>query len=250
MLSVPLVLALLPALSLAAPSNDAALLVEREVRVLAKRADSPSSSSYLSEVFGMVNSRCQSTCDNGALADLTVHSCPSYCAFRTATCSQLTTQATIAACACSSQTLGDLRSCASCISTTTSSSKNATAVVVAYNSFVDLCTQEGLAQVTGTVEVGASTRAMSRTALAPSSASTDASSRATYNPAETVGSTATVPSLLASGSIASSARIAAAASASSSDAAVSASATGAANGRVAASVLALVGAVAGLALLA
>ncbi|GAA5899532.1 hypothetical protein JCM6882_001142 [Rhodosporidiobolus microsporus] len=178
------------------PYSDA--LVSHQVHALAKRAESPSSSSYLSDVFGMVTSQCEKTCSVG-LNDL-------------AACSKLTTQATIAACACSSVTLGDLRSCASCISTTTKSTGNATEVVNSYNSFVDLCTNEGLARVTGTVEVGASTTALSRSSKSSASTipSSAASSRATYNPSSAPASTATVPSLVATGSIASSARIAAA----------------------------------------
>ncbi|BGP03283.1 Fibrocystin-L-like protein [Rhodotorula toruloides ATCC 204091] len=179
----------------ARPGND--VLVAHAVRSLAKRAGSSptSSSSYLSEIFGMVTTQCQSTC-GASLQDLT-------------SCSNMTTQATIAACACSSVTLGDLRSCSSCISTTTRSDSNATTVVSAYNSYVDLCTQEGLATVTGTVEVGASTKAMSR-AASTASVTSIPSSLVTYNPSSKPASTATVPSLVASGSIASSARVAAA----------------------------------------
>ncbi|GAA6027217.1 hypothetical protein JCM8097_002494 [Rhodosporidiobolus ruineniae] len=216
----------------ASPAPYADALVAHQVNSLAKRASSPASSSYLADIFSMTTSRCSGVT---ALNDLTA-------------CSKNTNQATIAACACSSVTLGDLRTTASCISTTTTSSANATAVVNAYNSFVDLCTNEGLAKVTGTVEVGASTRSMAR----PSStvvSSASASSRATYNPSAAPASTATVPSLIASGSIASSARVAAASAASVSAAGASASPTSGA-GRVAASLLAVAGAVVGFAALA
>ncbi|GAA6006049.1 uncharacterized protein JCM10292_006528 [Rhodotorula paludigena] len=189
-------------------------LLAHNIRSLVKRASSPAQSSYLSDIYNMVTPRCEKTCNVG-LQDLTA-------------CSTLANQATIAACACSSVTLGDLRSCASCISTTATSTHNQTTVVSAYNSFVDLCTAEGLASVTGTVEVGASTRAISRTstnaaqsAAATSAASSETvSSRATYNPSPSPVTTASVPALIASGEVASSAR------ASASDAAVAAAQSG------------------------
>ncbi|BGP43277.1 hypothetical protein JCM10450v2_007422 [Rhodotorula kratochvilovae] len=207
----------LSGLAVALPGAD--VLVAHSVRQLAKRAATPAQSSYLSDIFGMVTTRCESTCNVG-LEDLTA-------------CSNLSNQATIAACACSSVTLADLRACASCVSTTTRSTKNETAVVNSYNSFVDLCTEEGLAQVTGTVEVGASTKALSRTAtlaaasatraLAAASGSASASTtvRSTYNPAAAPISTASVPALIASGSIASSARSVASSQAAASQSAVS-----------------------------
>ncbi|GAA6018376.1 hypothetical protein JCM10207_000825 [Rhodosporidiobolus poonsookiae] len=210
-----------------APYDDA--LVAFAVHDLAKRAESPSSSSYLAQVFGMQTSKCDSVC-TVALNDFTE------------VCQAKTNQATIAACACSSTSLGDLRSCASCISSTTSSKSNATAVVEAYNSFVDLCTNNGLAMVTGTVAVGASTAPISRasasTRAASSAAAATSSSYATYNPSQSPVSTATVPSLVATGVSAASA-------------AASPSATGGAAG-LASSLAALVGAgaLAGLALLA
>lgn len=92
----------------------------------------------------------------------------------------------------------------------------------ALSSFVELCSEEGLATVTGTIEVGASTKAQPRSPSttvveASSTASTSlpasvtaTASLATYNPNSAPASTATVPSLVASGSIASSARAAAA----------------------------------------
>lgn len=76
--------------------------------------------------------------------------------------------------------------------------------------------------MTGTIEVGASTKALPRSSSttvveASSTASTSlpasvtaTASLATYNPNSAPASTATVPSLVASGSIASSARAAAA----------------------------------------
>ncbi|POY72850.1 hypothetical protein BMF94_4105 [Rhodotorula taiwanensis] len=184
--------------------------IARSVRSLARRADAsaPGSSQYLSEIFAMETAQCNSTCAV-SLGDFD-------------SCSKLSDQATIAACACSALTLGDLRSCASCISTTTKSTSNETSVV---SSFVNLCLQEGLATVTGTVEVGVSTKPISRSstsaASSASSASRSASSvnasstvtsapLATYNPSASYTATATVPSLVASGSIASSARAAAA----------------------------------------
>lgn len=145
-------------------------------------------------------------------------------------CAALNSQAAIAACACSAQTIGDVRSCASCISQDRRTSRgNSTAVVGYYNcarnelylevlmgadanrfmhvrtAYVDLCTSEGLATVTGTIAVGASTSALPRTPLpsAPSSVSASASvppeSRSTFNPsATTTTSVALVPSLLES----------------------------------------------------
>ncbi|GAA5864787.1 hypothetical protein JCM1840_004902 [Sporobolomyces johnsonii] len=191
----------------ASPSSPFDAAVALSVRSLAKRAaasssssaptssssSAPTSSSYLEDVFGMETSQCESTCGTG-LNDLT-------------TCSQESTQATIAACACSSLTLADLRSCASCISSTTTSSKNATLVVQAYNSFVDLCTQEGLVSVTGTVAVGASTKPLSRSSTATLAASSSAASSAhpTYDANSTPTSTAIVPSLVNTGSLASAA---------------------------------------------
>ncbi|GAA5866096.1 hypothetical protein JCM3774_000026 [Rhodotorula dairenensis] len=208
--------------------------IARSVRSLERRADasSPSTSTYLSDVFQMETPRCNSTCAV-SLGDFDA-------------CSQLSNQASIAACACSAQTLGDLRACASCISTTTKSDSNSTAVVNAYNSFVELCLQEGLVSVTGTVEVGASTKSMSRTSITAASASTASASTATsalpstitsgslatYNPSRAPVSTATVPSLVASGSIASSAR-AAAASASESATSTNQKTSGAASSRTA-----------------
>jgi hypothetical protein len=113
------------------------------------------------------------------------------------TCAKGSDQATIAACACSTQTLGDLRSCAAAISTSTKSSTNATQVVVSYNAFVDLCQTEGLATVTGTIAAGESTSAVSRASStsSPSQTSTSASSRPTYNAQSTHTSTATVAQL-------------------------------------------------------
>ncbi|BGP19778.1 hypothetical protein JCM10213_006440 [Rhodosporidiobolus nylandii] len=183
-------------LASASYASDALIAGDVQHLALAKRAESPSSSSYLQDVFGKSIPACQDVCDLG-LSDY-------------AACANLTTQATIAACACSSVTLGDLRSCASCISTHTSSSSNATDVVSAYNSFVDLCTQEGLAKVTGTVEVGASTQTLPRTSSTASPTDSTDTSRATYNPSSAPASTATVPALVASGAVASSARQAAA----------------------------------------
>merc|ERR1711939_401909 len=75
-----------------------------------------------------------------------------------------TSQLAIASCACSSNTLGDLRSCASCISSSDGASADTqSAVVDDYNTFVDSCASAGLATVTGTVEVGASTTQADRT---------------------------------------------------------------------------------------
>ncbi|GAA5992945.1 hypothetical protein JCM10908_000762 [Rhodotorula pacifica] len=223
--------------------------IARSVQSLQRRAgaSSPSSSTFLSDVFQMEVSQCNSTC-TVSLGDFD-------------TCSKLTNQATIAACACSAQTLGDLRACASCISTYTKSSSNATAVVSSYNSFVDLCRQEGLASVTGTVEVGASTKSMPRssfaTSISASSAVASATSAsgsvtsaplATYNPSQAPATTATVPSLLASGSIASSARAAAASAAPTNGQRTS----GAVSGRASAgqALVAVVAVAAGFALLA
>ncbi|GAA6051411.1 hypothetical protein JCM3770_000505 [Rhodotorula araucariae] len=235
---------------LAAALPGADVLVAHSVRQLAKRAATPAQSSYLSDIFGMVTARCESTCNVG-LEDLTA-------------CSNLSSQATIAACACSSVTLADLRACASCVSTTTGSTKNETAVVNSYNSFVDLCTQEGLAQVTGTVEVGASTKPLSRTAtlaaasgtraLAATSVSASASAsttvRSTYNPAGASISTASVPALLASGSIASSARSAASSQAAASQSAAAKGTTSGAGRLAGQAVAAVVAAAVGVAVLA
>merc|ERR1711939_355717 len=70
-------------------------------------------------------------------------------------CANGTSQLAIASCACSSNTLGDLRSCASCISSSDGASADTqSAVVDDYNTFVDSCASAGLATVTGTVEVG------------------------------------------------------------------------------------------------
>ncbi|GAA5927879.1 hypothetical protein JCM1841_006161 [Sporobolomyces salmonicolor] len=180
----------------ASPSSPFDATVAFSVRSLTKRAaassssSAPTSSSYLEDLFGMETTQCEPTCGTG-LSDLT-------------TCSQESTQATIAACACSSVTLADLRSCASCISSTTTSSTNATGVVQAYNSFVDLCTQEGLVSVTGTVAVGASTKPLPRSSTAASAASSALSSaHPTYDANSTPTSTAIVPSLVNTGSLAS-----------------------------------------------
>ncbi|GAA5962283.1 hypothetical protein JCM8115_004281 [Rhodotorula mucilaginosa] len=231
--------------------------IAHSVRSLERRADtsasSPSSSTFLSDVFQMETPRCSSTCEV-SLGDFD-------------SCSQLSSQATIAACACSAQTLGDLRACASCISTTTKSDSNSTAVVNAYNSFVNLCLQEGLVSVTGTVEVGASTKSMARTSFTATAsdkassatasstslpASITSTSLATYNPSRAPVSTATVPSLIASGSIASSARAAAASAASaapvsSTNEKTSGAATSRAVGQAAVAVVALAAGVAFLA---
>merc|ERR1711939_867405 len=107
---------------------------------------SGSTARTLSEIIGAINgTSCTDTC-NSFLSDLTI-------------CANGTSQLAIASCACSSNTLGDLRSCASC----TSSSDGASADVDDYNTFVDSCASAGLATVTGTVEVGASTTQADRT---------------------------------------------------------------------------------------
>ncbi|GAA6018033.1 hypothetical protein JCM11491_000039 [Sporobolomyces phaffii] len=175
----------------AAPSPFTSVRISGDVVALAKRAANSSTpavaqSSYLENLFGYQTPSSEKACAV-PLSDLE-------------TCAKGTDQATIAACACSTQTLGDLRSCAAAISTSTKSSTNATQVVVSYNSFVDLCQTEGLATVTGTVAAGESTSAVSRASSSSTSsvASASSSSRPTYNAASTPTSTATVP-LLATG---------------------------------------------------
>ncbi|TNY19525.1 Fibrocystin-L-like protein [Rhodotorula diobovata] len=227
-------------LVVARPSTD--VFVTHSVRQLAKRATPASQSSYLSDIFGSVapGSPCEDTCTTG-LDTLTA-------------CSDMSDQASIAACACSAVSLGNLRSCASCVSTTTTSAQNATSVVEAYNAFVDLCTSEGLAQVTGTVAVGASTKPLSSASatatrqLAASSGSvsdSESTAHATYNPSAAPVSTASVPALVASGSIASSARAVA-----SSQAAASAGATSGAGRFAAQTISALAAAAVGFVVLA
>ncbi|GAA5850144.1 hypothetical protein JCM3766R1_006941 [Sporobolomyces carnicolor] len=180
-----------------APSPFSSTRIAHVVSDLAKRSSSSaasssggsvSQSSFLQDLFGYETPSSEKSCAV-PLADLE-------------TCAKGTDQATIAACACSTETLGDLRTCAAAISTSTKSSENATAVVVAYNSFVDLCQTEGLATVTGTVAAGASTstRAASSSSFSPSpssstSTSTAASDRPTYNAQSTPASTASVPAL-------------------------------------------------------
>ncbi|ORY76570.1 hypothetical protein BCR35DRAFT_121143 [Leucosporidium creatinivorum] len=192
-------LALLPLASALSTQQEA--LVVREVSLalssdvvgLQKRA--ASSSTYLASIFSLVTSGCNSTC---ALAT------------QDFACAALPSQSSIAQCACSAQAIGDVRSCAACISADSKTSKkNETGVVEDYNAYVDLCTSEGLASVTGTVQVGASTSSLPRTSLgrnsthAASASATKsdaaASSKATYNPDQSVTSVAKVPSLVASG---------------------------------------------------
>ncbi|GAA5911910.1 uncharacterized protein JCM6883_000730 [Sporobolomyces salmoneus] len=186
----PLVVTLLFATALvsAAPSPFSSTRISGDVlSSLAKRADSDSThtvsqSSYLEDLFSYQTKSSQKACAV-PLADLE-------------TCAKGTDQATIAACACSTQTLGDLRACAASISTTTKSAQNATQVVVSYNSFVDLCQTEGLATVTGTIAPAQSTSVVSRSSTATSAASSSAiSSHATYNAQSTPTSTASVPAL-------------------------------------------------------
>jgi len=112
---------------------------------------SGSTARTLSEIIGAINgTSCTDTC-NSFLSDLTI-------------CANGTSQLAIASCACSSNTLGDLRSCASCISSSDGASADTqSAVVDDYNTFVDSCASAGLATVTGTVEVGASTTQADRT---------------------------------------------------------------------------------------
>lgn len=251
-------------LVVARPSTD--VFVTHSVRQLAKRATPASQSSYLSDIFGSVapGSPCEDTCTTG-LDTLTVR--PSSLALVARlecltdpclrihqACSDMSDQASIAACACSAVSLGNLRSCASCVSTTTTSAQNATSVVEAYNAFVDLCTSEGLAQVTGTVAVGASTKPLSSASatatrqLAASSGSvsdSESTAHATYNPSAAPVSTASVPALVASGSIASSARAVA-----SSQAAASAGATSGAGRFAAQTISALAAAAVGFVVLA
>ncbi|GAA5881696.1 hypothetical protein JCM16303_005551 [Sporobolomyces ruberrimus] len=180
----------------AAPSPFSSTRISGDVMNLAKRAEANSSSStstpavaqssYLEDLFSYSTADSEKACAV-PLSDLE-------------TCAKGTDQATIAACACSTQTLGDLRSCAAAISTSTKSATNATQVVLSYNSFVDLCQTEGLATVTGTVAAGQSTSAVSRVSTS-SVASASSSSHPTYNAASTPTSTATVP-LLTTGSFA------------------------------------------------
>ncbi|GAA6062005.1 hypothetical protein JCM10212_006080 [Sporobolomyces blumeae] len=179
-------------LALASPAPLNAVQVSGSVSslILGKRAAASSSatpavasSSYLQDLFGMETPQSETEC-SVPLADLE-------------TCANGTDAASIAACACSTQTLGDLRSCAAAISTTTTSSTNATAVVVAYNSFVDLCQHEGLATVTGTIAAGESTKSVARvsTSSAAPGSSSSSSAHPTYDAASTPASTATVPAL-------------------------------------------------------
>ncbi|GAA5943065.1 uncharacterized protein JCM15063_006290 [Sporobolomyces koalae] len=178
----------------AAPSPFSSGRISGSVLHLAKRANTSSteptvsSSSYLQDLFSYETTQSAKACAV-PLADLE-------------TCAKGTNQAMIAACACSTQTLGDLRTCASAISTTTTSATNATNVVQSYNNFVDLCQTEGLATVTGTIAAGESTSAVSRTSSSSvpsgSAAASSASSHPTYNAASTPTSTATVPALTVS----------------------------------------------------
>ncbi|GAA5966189.1 hypothetical protein JCM3765_006079 [Sporobolomyces pararoseus] len=185
----------------AAPSPFSSNRISGDVVQLAKRASnstmaSPSStstpavaqSSYLQDLFGYQTPSSEKAC-SVPLSDLE-------------TCAKGSNQAEIASCACSTQTLGDLRSCAAAISTSTKSSTNATQVVVSYNAFVDLCQTEGLATVTGTIAAGESTSTVSRVATSSTpSSSASSSSHPTYNAQSTPTSTATVAQL-ATGSLA------------------------------------------------
>ncbi|SCV73254.1 BQ2448_7179 [Microbotryum intermedium] len=147
---------------------------------LFRRADaSETSSSYLANILGMASGSCASSC-NTATADYTIA-----WAWECNQCANQTSQSSVASCACSAQSLGDLRTCASCIA----DSGNATAKsssVSNYNSFVDLCVKDGLATVTGTVSVGQSTSAVPRA----TTASASSASRAVYT---TAGSVSAVP---------------------------------------------------------
>ncbi|GAA5834187.1 hypothetical protein JCM5353_006945, partial [Sporobolomyces roseus] len=171
----------------AAPSPFSSTRISNDVSLLAKRAaPTVSQSSYLQDLFSYQTDKSEKAC-SVPLADLE-------------TCAKGTDQASIAACACSTQTLGDLRSCAAAISTSTKSTQNATEVVVSYNSFVDLCQTEGLATVTGTVAAGESTKSVSRASSTSSVSSNPSTMRPTYDAASTPSSTATVP-LLTTGSV-------------------------------------------------
>ncbi|KDE02529.1 hypothetical protein MVLG_06926 [Microbotryum lychnidis-dioicae p1A1 Lamole] len=143
-------------------------LVVASHMALFRRADtSETSSSYLANILGMASSACADSC-NTATADYTQ-------------CANQTSQSSVAMCACSAQSLGDLRTCANCIANNGNATAKSSAVSN-YNSFVDLCVKDGLATVTGTVAVGQSTSAVPRatTTLASSA------SRAVYTTAASV----------------------------------------------------------------
>lgn len=116
----------------------------------------PTSSSALAMIINVITPSCTPEC-NFFVSDL-------------ATCARGTSQAAIATCACSSMTLGDIRSCAACVSADPATTRaNSTTVVANYNAFVDLCIKDGLASVTGTVAVGASTSSVSQRPIATGS---------------------------------------------------------------------------------
>ncbi|KAM0786226.1 hypothetical protein ACM66B_007029 [Microbotryomycetes sp. NB124-2] len=192
--------ALLSASALALSAEREQLIASHVLTLAKRQATTGSSSSYLTDIFGLMTQGCNSDCSL-AMQDFTA-------------CATLNSQAAIAACACSSQTIGDVRSCASCIASDNSTStRNATEVVDDYNSYVDLCQSEGLASVTGTIEVGESTRSASRVSIStgpvtgPTRRTSDlpttsvpSGSRTTYNPSATKStSVATVPSLVNTG---------------------------------------------------
>ncbi|SCZ94694.1 BZ3500_MvSof-1268-A1-R1_Chr12-3g04050 [Microbotryum saponariae] len=213
---------------------------------LFRRADaSETSSSYLANILGMAPSACADSC-NTATTDYSVRAPDTQetlvgfaavlCAAlgsrglasdrqiatapweRNSQCANQTSQSSVAMCACSAQSLGDLRqsfssgrgpcqrypictakadcnsprahlaklgTCANCIANNGNATAKSSAVSN-YNSFVDLCVKDGLATVTGTVSVGQSTSAIPRatTTLASSA------SRAVYT---TAGSVSAVP---------------------------------------------------------
>ncbi|KAK4049952.1 hypothetical protein OIV83_003776 [Microbotryomycetes sp. JL201] len=238
--------ALLSASAVAALSAEREQLIASHVLTLAKRqASTGSSSSYLTDIFGLMTPSCNQGCSL-AMQDFTA-------------CATLNSQAAIAACACSSQTIGDVRACASCIASDNSTStRNATEVVDNYNSYVDLCQAEGLASVTGTIQVGASTRSASRVSIStgpvtgPTRRTSDlpttsvaAESKTTYNPSATSStSVARVPSLANTG--AASSMRAATASTPSASASSTQPTSAAPIVKVATSAVVLVGAVAAL----
>ncbi|KAL8291505.1 hypothetical protein RQP46_002483 [Phenoliferia psychrophenolica] len=175
---VSLLLLALPALAVAAPSF-------AEQVALAKRAvAAPTSSTALADMINLITPGCNTTC-TVFIKELS-------------NCALGASQMEIATCACSSQVLGDIRTCAACVSadkdTTTA---NSTAVVNDYNQFVSLCIADGLATVTGTVAVGASTVAISRTltTLATGTATSAPASNATYTVPASITAATQVASL-------------------------------------------------------
>ncbi|KAK4046966.1 hypothetical protein OIO90_006384 [Microbotryomycetes sp. JL221] len=196
--------ALLSTSALALSAERSELIASHVSSLVKRQATTGTSSSYLTDIFGLMTQGCNSTC-GVAMQDFSA-------------CATLTSQAAIAACACSQQTIGDVRACASCIASDNSTStRNATEVVDDYNSYVDLCQNEGLASVTGTIEVGESTRSASRTSISTgpvtgasrrtstlATTSVPRESQSTYNPSATTStSIARVPSLVNTGEAAS-----------------------------------------------